>query len=591
MKLGNHYIRLREHYSNAGEVTEVNVTVDELAEVLDCTHRNVLLLLNRMSKINWIQWNPKRGRGNRSRLVFLIPTEQLILELAKNLVEKKDLRGALEQMNMPSIPPTVKENFNNWLYSYFGYRTEVKNHRKIDTLRFPLSGPLLTLDPVYTNFASESHLVRQIFDSLVRYNALTETIQPHLAHDWEVSKDRTRWTFYLRKGVLFHHGREMTADDVFYSLNRPKHLQERSLYRWIYTQMKQIKVIDPTTIEVELFQPNELFLPFLSTNRAAIVPEDACDESAERFGRNPLGTGPFKLIRNDPSMCVLEAFPHYNQGRAHLDRVEIWNIPDLYEQEHQNSLESFQIIHNAKSSDGNNPSLTQVKKAGTTCKFVTFNPLKAGPLKNNKLRHVLCHMLNSKKIVASSGSEDKIEAYGFLAETNTQKPLFNAETNHNLLQTANYRGEKLKLCTIPHYEKDAYVIQNLCNQAGIHIEVSLLTPEDFKGPKRLEADMILFALVLDNDTELRLIDLYKSMQLHLAPSIRNFLEGKIAGILSETSSTQRKIQFQEIERFLREEGWIHFLYQKQQKTVYHSSVKGIILDSLDWVQFKDVWFK
>jgi SgrR family transcriptional regulator len=367
MKLGKHYIRLREHFSESG--TEVSVTVEELSDILDCTHRNVLLLLNRMSEVNWLQWNPKSGRGNRSKLVFLVPTEQLILELAKSLVEQKDLRGALEQMNVPSIPPTMKENFNNWLYRYFGYRTEVKDHRKIDTLRFPLSGPLLTLDPVYTNFASESHLVRQMFDSLVRYNTLTQNIQPHLAHFWEVDNDRTRWTFYLRKGVLFHHGREMTADDVFYSLNRPRHLQERSLYRWVYMQIKQIEVIDPTTIQVELFQPNELFLLFLSTNRAAIVPKDACEESAERFGKSPLGTGPFKLVRNDRSMCVLEAFPHYYQGRAHLDRVEIWNIPDLYEQEHQNPLESFQIIHNAKEADKKSISLNQVKEAGTTCKF------------------------------------------------------------------------------------------------------------------------------------------------------------------------------------------------------------------------------
>jgi SgrR family transcriptional regulator len=166
-----------------------------------------------------------------------------------------------------------------------------------------------------------------------------------------------------------------------------------------------------------------------------------------------------------------------------------------------------------------------------------------------------------------------------------------AEQINALLEAVNYRGEQLELCTIPHYEKDAYCIQKLCSQAGIEVRVSLLTPDVFKGPKRLEADMILFALVLDNDTELRLIDLYKSMQLHLKPSIRDDLEGKVAAILSEPSPIRRKLQFQEIEHLLIDEGWIHFLYQKHQRTIYHSSVKGIPLDSLDWVEFKDIWFK
>lgn len=592
MKLASHYLRLREHFSEAKESEEIFITVDELADILDCTHRNVLLILNRMSKENWIEWHPKRGRGHRSTLIFLTQAEGLILQLAKNLVEKKDLRGALEQINVSSMPSLIKENFNEWLYSYFGYRTEVKDQRKIDTLRFPLSGPLVTLDPMHTNFASESHLVKQVFDSLVHYHSLTQTIEPHLAHFWEVNASRTLWTFYLRKGVLFHHGREMTADDVHYSLNRLRLSKERSLYRWVYTQIKQIEIMDPTTIQVELEQPNELFLPFLSTNRAVIVPKDVCEQDVQRFGKTPIGTGPFKLVRNDHSMCELESFPHYFQGRAHLDRLEIWNIPDLYEQERQKHLEHFQIIHNARLPEEGNSAGSQVKRSGTTCKFITFNPLKlGGSMKKPLLRKALCYIMNRQQMIAELDGDSTYEMDGFFTKEATPLEPLDDDTLKALLETGDYQGEVLELCTIPHYELDARVVQRICKQAGIELRVSLLTPEEFKGTQRLTADMILFAVVLDNDIELRLIDLYKSMQAHLEPSMSEQIENLMANILKEPISANRIIQLQKLEEILKQHHLIHFLYKKYQKTVYHSSVKGISLDSLGWVQFKDIWFK
>src|SRR5690606_30979577 len=92
-------------------------------------------------------------------------------------------------------------------------------------------------------------------------------------------------------------------------------------------------------------------------------------------------------------------------------------------------------------------------------------------------------------------------------------------------------GEALHLCTIPHYESDARCVQQLCRQAGVNIELTLLTPEQFRSSQRLEADILLFALVLDNDAELRLIDLYRSMQLHLLPSIRTQLDASLNKVL------------------------------------------------------------
>jgi SgrR family transcriptional regulator len=588
MKMANHYIRLREHLHLDAETL---ITLDELALILDCTHRNVVLILKRMTELKWLQWSPKRGRGNKSTLIFNTRTEDLILEIARDFVEKKDLQSALEYINRPSVPAISREQFNDWLYSYFGYRAELKDRKKIDILRFPLSQPFYTLDPAFINYASESHLVNQLFDSLVQQNALTQAIEPHLAHAWEVDDSRRNWTLFLRKGVLFHNGREMNAEDVKFSLHRLRSANTRSLYSWVHKQIESIHALDATTLLIELKEPNELFLHFLSTNRTAIVPNNYGGESVERFAKTPIGTGPFKLAKNEDSICVLEAFPQYFQGRAHLDQVEIWNIPNKYDQQHNKSLESFQIIHNFRLPDHAEEASWNHVQRGEICKFVTLNLLKHGPLQNAKLRQALCHTINRKELIEDLAIGDAIyPSEGFLdrAHADDARDTF---SNSESLKAAGYNGEVLELCTIPQYESDAILLQKTCKSVGIEINITLLPLEQFQGERRLQADFILFAIMLDKDTELRLVDLYKTIRLHVGTEMGGQMEQIIAKIIQEEDKKNRTTQFIALERLLKETNAILFLYCKQLKTVYHPTVKGISLDSLGWVEFKNIWFR
>ncbi|WP_282937843.1 ABC transporter substrate-binding protein [Paenibacillus sp. RC67] len=597
MKLASHYIRLREKLPHVGEQQEQDILLDDIAAILDCTHRNAAIILKKMNSEGWLQWLPKRGRGNRSTLLFLTPTEDVILLLAKELVERKDLHGALEQMNVSSIPDSLKDHFHSWLNGHFGYSSEVRDSKRFDTLRFPLTQPVQSLDPAFTNFSTEGHLINQLFDSLVRYNRLTQTIEPHLAHAWESSADRSAWTFYLRKGVLFHHGKELAAEDIRYTLERLKHSEARSLYRWVYRQIERIDIIDPLTLTVYLTEPNELFLQFMSTNRASIIPKDAYagyeseKEGKEAFARTPIGTGPFKLTYLDDSMCVLDAFPTYFQGRAHLDRVELWHVPDMQQQDRYRTLESFQIIHNYRMPDEAESPWHQVQQQGTTCKFVTFNLLKQGPLKDPAIREAVYAALDQRKMLELLDGDALYAADSFIRHTAIDPPASDLAHVRSLVKQSGYAGERITLCTITHYERDALFVQTLLREAGLAVELSLLPVEEFKGERRLQADMLLFSIMLDNDTELRLIDLYKSMQNHLEPACKAAVDQFIAAALREPHREGRAGLLQSIERRLRDEHVLQWLYFKRLKTIYHSSVKGISLDSLDWVQFKNIWYK
>lgn len=598
MKLTQHYLNLKNRYTLIGErePLSVEVTVDEVAEALDCTHRNTVLILHKMADHGWIEWKPFRGRAKRSSLVFLIPSEQITLERAKELIEKKNLRGALELMNKSANASMLKESFHDWLDQYFGYSTELHNSIKIDQLRFPLSQPIETLDPLYINLSSESHMVNQIFDGLLRHDRLKQTFTPHIAHAWETDAARTCWTFYLRKGILFHHGREMTSRDVKYSLLRLRDSQNRSLYRWIHTNIAHIETPDPTTVQIYLHRPNELFLPFLATNRASIVPEDLCEAKKEQFGVSPVGTGPFKYTADNGSISVLEASPYYFMGRAHLDRVEIWHIPDLQEHIQRRNLNEFQLIHNFKMTEAaKSENWQQIEQLGTICKFITFNTSREGPLKNPAVRRALYHLVDRDAVIGTLGGASLSPASGFVSENHSLKEPLTSKQALAILKQAGYdinnSNEPIHLCTIPPYEPDALAVQAVCKSVGISVSITLLPPEDFKGELRLKADLILFALMMDNDLELRMIDVYKSMQSHLEPEVNLMLENKINELLKEPSPQNRMDLFRDIEFLLKSNYTLLFLYNKPLHTLHHPSVKGISLDSLGWVHFKDIWFK
>src|SRR6516225_5462193 len=81
--------------------------------------------------------------------------------------------------------------------------------------RRPLGNDPTTLDPASIRDTYSLSVVQQIFDSLVRFDQ-TLNVTPALAQFWRASRDGLIWTFTLRKGVKFHNGREVTADDVVY---------------------------------------------------------------------------------------------------------------------------------------------------------------------------------------------------------------------------------------------------------------------------------------------------------------------------------------------------------------------------------------
>ena len=108
-------------------------------------------------------------------------------------------------------------------------------------------GSPVKLDPHVAAGSEEWTLLRSVYDNLVFVDEKLAP-KPELAERWEASPDSTEWTFYLRKGVKFHHGREMDADDVIYSYQRILNPEIASPARSVFSMIERIDKLDSYTV-------------------------------------------------------------------------------------------------------------------------------------------------------------------------------------------------------------------------------------------------------------------------------------------------------------------------------------------------------
>ena len=203
------------------------------------------------------------------------------------------------------------------------------------TYRRPLGNEPATLDPARINDVYGRSVAQQIFDGLVRFDQ-TLTITPALAEFWRASRDGLSWTFTLRRGVRFHHGREVTADDVVFSFTRILDPRLRSSASESFLPIKGARdfregraktvagliAVDPRTVQITLSEAFAPFVSFLALGHAKIVPRDLVEAQGDAFGLRPVGTGPFRFAQWERGRSiVLAANPDYFDGAPRLGRL------------------------------------------------------------------------------------------------------------------------------------------------------------------------------------------------------------------------------------------------------------------------------
>ncbi|HEX9077004.1 MAG TPA: ABC transporter substrate-binding protein [Anaerolineae bacterium] len=192
------------------------------------------------------------------------------------------------------------------------------------TLRVGLDVDAGTGDPRLARDTSAFRLKELVFNGLV-YVKPDYTPAPQLAESWE-NPDPQTWIFKLRKGVKFHNGQELKAEDVKYTFDTELDEKFAAPNRSFYTPIKKVDVVDDYTVKFTL---DSAYGPFLTYMDLAILPKAVAEKQGDQFGNSPVGTGPFKFVswkRGDT--IELEAFNDYFEGRPKLDKVLLKIVPD-----------------------------------------------------------------------------------------------------------------------------------------------------------------------------------------------------------------------------------------------------------------------
>jgi len=189
--------------------------------------------------------------------------------------------------------------------------------------------PVIDWDPSIA-FSTESLVLANFYETLLRYDSEKDEFIPILATDYETSDDGLTWTFTIREGVKFHDGSDMTTDDVVYSLNRSKDIAKGASFIW--DPVSEIKATGDWTVEMTLDYPAPLDL-IVSCAYSAYVFSEAVVEGnggTDWFQEgNEIGTAPYMLQSQVPDdEVVMEKFEEYWGGwdGNHFSKVLVKNV-------------------------------------------------------------------------------------------------------------------------------------------------------------------------------------------------------------------------------------------------------------------------
>jgi ABC-type transport system substrate-binding protein len=204
---------------------------------------------------------------------------------------------------------------------------------------------MATLDPAIGYDWTNWSMIKSLYSRLMDYKPGTSELIPSLAESFEVSADGLTYTFKIRKGVAFTNGRELTAADVKYSIERTVNPKTQSPGAGFFGAIKGhaelgagtaeglegITTPDSHTVVFTLSRPDATFLHVMAINFASIVPKEAVEAAGADFGRKPLGSGAFLLKEWVLGQkLVFERNPNYfSKGLPYLDgfTVEIGQEP------------------------------------------------------------------------------------------------------------------------------------------------------------------------------------------------------------------------------------------------------------------------
>lgn len=195
----------------------------------------------------------------------------------------------------------------------------------------PIGAEPATLNPVIIDDAQGQQIATSLFEGLLEMDNFTLKLKPKLAQSYEITPDQLTYIFHINPKARWQDGQPVTAADVKYTFDRvmdPK--VDAAPLRSYFANIKSCEIVDPLTVRfiaTERYFKTLEMLGTLSIIPRHVLEKGETDFNKHPFGRHPVGTGPYKLVKWETgAQIVLERDPNYWDGPGHYPNRLVYEV-------------------------------------------------------------------------------------------------------------------------------------------------------------------------------------------------------------------------------------------------------------------------
>jgi peptide/nickel transport system substrate-binding protein len=477
-----------------------------------------------------------------------------------------------------------------------------------------------TLDPHQTTFITACAIHNNIYNGLLKITSPDGKgveFKPELAREWEIQGDRVH-VFRLQKGVTFHDGQPCTAAEVKASLERVKDKAQSPIHAWKLELLEHIETPDSHTVKLHFAKP----YPFLrvaltgSTGRAGtIVSVKAAKEKGKAFGRNPVGTGPFKFVEwKEGDYILLEKNASYWESDGgnklpYLDKVQIKFI-----------IEPSTLVAAVKTGevDGINsvapqfvgelrrdPKVNVFTAVGGNWRCMHFNMAKE-PFSDKALRKAVAFAIDRKEIVDRVEFGEAIVAHGPISppmgvfydpafESGKNGQYFDLEQAKAFMKQSKHAGGvevSLLSNTAGTAPRQCEVVQAQLAKIGVRVKIELADSPTFRRRWLQERQWDLVNLQWDADLdpdETLYPELHSAEAWNAGKWVNKDFDRAVESARSEPDAKKRKRFYDDAVKAVIEDAPVAIILHANEQKVFAKHVKDFEMIPAGLHNMHKVW--
>jgi peptide/nickel transport system substrate-binding protein len=469
-------------------------------------------------------------------------------------------------------------------------------------------GDASNLIPVLATDNASHSISGLIFNGLVKYDR-DLNIVGDLAESWDISKDGLVITFHLRKGVRWHDGQPLTAEDVLFTYRLTIDPKTPTAYAGDFLKVKKAEVLDAHTFRVTYDKP---FAPALMSWGSAVMPKhllEGKDVTKSPLARHPIGTGPYRFKEWKTGQKIALVYnPDYFEGRPFLDGRVMRIIPDMATMFlelrargiDQMGLTPLQYTRQTENQYFRNH-FRKYRYLSFSYTYLGFN-LQNPMFADRRVRQALSYAINKEELIdgilLGLGKEAtgpfKPGTWQFNADV--KRYPFDPKKTLELLAEAGWRdtdgdgildkmGQRFEFELLVNQgnevrAKTAEIVQRRLAEVGITVKIRVIEwaafIKEFINKRRFDAVILGWTIPMDPD----LYDVWHSSKT--GPSELNFISYKneeVDALLERGRSTfdraERKRCYDRIQEILAEDQPYIFLYVPDALPIFNARVRGI----------------